>query len=98
MSPGDGHWGTWTEWKNCPRGSYATAFRLRFEPSQGKSGDDSGLNAVHLRCNSLNGSETRLVFCEHSNLRGYDNLFSHFEYTISNLANTLSYNYNCTVF
>ena len=62
LSPGDGHWGTWTEWKNCPRGSYATAMRLRFERSQGKSGDDSGLNAVHLRCNSLFERQERLVY------------------------------------
>ena len=62
LSPGDGHWGTWTEWKNCPRGSYATAMRLRFERSQGKSRDDSGLNAVHLRCDSLFERQERLSY------------------------------------
>ena len=64
LSPGDGHWGTWTEWESCPRGSYARAFRLRFEPRQGKSGDDSGLNAVHLRCESVFQRQARLVLRE----------------------------------
>ena len=62
LSPGDGYWGVWTEWSLCPPTSYARAFRLRFEPKQGKMKDDSGLNAVHIKCEEYYGNETRLEY------------------------------------
>lgn len=58
LSPGDGHWGKWTEWSMCLKSSYARGFRLRFEPKQGLTYDDSGLNAVQIKCEDLYGSET----------------------------------------
>ena len=61
LHPGDGQWGTWTEWHSCSKASYAMSFRLRFEPKQGKSYDDSGLNAVHIKCESFYGNETRFI-------------------------------------
>ena len=57
LSPGDGHWGKWYGWSKCPEGSYAQAFRLRFEPRQ--LFDDSGLNAVEIQCNDIFGNQTR---------------------------------------
>ena len=57
LSPGDGHWGEWYGWSKCPEGSYAQAFRLRFEPRQ--LFDDSGLNAVEIECNDIFGNQTR---------------------------------------
>ena len=59
LSPGDGHWGVWTEWNSCPESSYARGFRLRFEANQGTSYDDSGLNAIEMKCEDLRGNETR---------------------------------------
>ena len=59
LSPGDGHWGSWTEWNTCLDGSYAKGFRLRFERSQGNLYDDSGLNAVEIKCENMLGKETR---------------------------------------
>ena len=59
LSPGDGHWGRWSTWNSCSAGSYAQAFRLRFEPSQGGLYDDSGLNAVEIQCNDIFGNLTR---------------------------------------
>ena len=91
LKPGDGSWGTWTPYKNCPNGSLASAFRLRIQDYQGNEplhyslnsnccivyiveghltiifnytatlfvksilgfgifADDSGLNAIELRC------------------------------------------------
>ena len=61
LRPGDGHWGTWTEWNSCPRNSYARSFRLRLERKQGGLYDDSGLNAVQIKCEDIYGTETRCV-------------------------------------
>ena len=62
MSPGDGQWGLWTNWTNCPDLSYAREFRLRFEPRQGLLYDDSGLNAIEMKCENLDHQVTRQVF------------------------------------
>ena len=59
LSPGDGHWGAWTRWNTCPDGSYVKGFRLRFEPRQGGSYDDSGLNAVQIKCQTVFGNQTK---------------------------------------
>ena len=61
LRPGDGHWGTWTEWNSCPKNSYARSFRLRLERKQGSWYDDSGLNAVQIKCEDIYGTETRFV-------------------------------------
>ena len=61
LRPGDGHWGTWTEWSSCPKNSYARSFRLRLERKQGGLYDDSGLNAVQIKCEDIYGTETRCV-------------------------------------
>ena len=39
LKPGDGSWGTWTPYKNCPNGSLASAFRLRIQDYQGTKPD-----------------------------------------------------------
>ena len=59
LRPGDGHWGTWTDWNSCPSKSYARSFRLRFEPNQGPLFDDSGLNSIQIKCVDSDGAETR---------------------------------------
>ena len=59
LSPGDGHWGDWTEWNHCPDNSYANAFKLRLMPYKGVFRDDSGLNSIELKCVNLNGDTTR---------------------------------------
>ena len=61
LSPGDGQWGLWTNWTNCPDLSYAREFRLRFEPRQGLLYDDSGLNAIEMKCENLDHQVTRQV-------------------------------------
>ena len=59
LSPGDGHWGTWTQWSSCPKLSYARSVRFRFESKQGGAYDDSGLNAVQIKCEDIYGIEKR---------------------------------------
>lgn len=51
--PHPGHWGNWGEGANCPRGSYAQAFKLKVESPIG-SGDDTAANSVIFGCS--NGS------------------------------------------
>ena len=59
LSPGDGHWGDWTEWSHCPDNSYVNAFRLRIMPYRGVFKDDSGLNSIELKCKDVNGATSR---------------------------------------
>ena len=42
-------WGDWQAWASCPDGEFAVAMQQRVEGNQG-SGDDTGLNAVRMRC------------------------------------------------
>ncbi|EOD14552.1 hypothetical protein EMIHUDRAFT_46343, partial [Emiliania huxleyi CCMP1516] len=44
-------WGDWQAWASCPDGEFAVAMQQRVEGNQG-SGDDTGLNAVRMRCSS----------------------------------------------
>ena len=46
LKPGDGSWGTWTPYKNCPNGSLASAFRLRIQDYQGNEILQFSLNAT----------------------------------------------------
>ena len=49
------HWGTWGPRQLCPdRFDFAVAYRIKVEAYQGGLAweDDSGLNAVELRCES----------------------------------------------
>ena len=47
LKPGDGSWGTWTPYKNCPNGSLASAFRLRIQDYQGKETRDIFLGGIN---------------------------------------------------
>ena len=58
LSPGDGYWGDWSNWRDCSDSSYVNAFRLRIETYQGAQYDDSGLNSIHLKCEDLNENVT----------------------------------------
>jgi len=60
--------GVWSAYSRCPEGSFATAFRSRVEPFQARGQyDDTGLNAVQLRCHAsargLSGSVALAVPC-----------------------------------
>jgi len=47
--PGDGYWGSWSQWVYCPTGKKIIGFQTRVEPSLGK-GDDTALNNVRILC------------------------------------------------
>jgi len=47
-------WGNWGRWAFCHPGDFVTGVSLLVEPPQGGN-DDTGLNAIRLRCSSLNG-------------------------------------------
>jgi Vitelline membrane outer layer protein I (VOMI) len=49
--PHPGFWGNWGEGANCPKGTYAVAFKLKVEPGQG-NGDDTGANSVTFGCSN----------------------------------------------
>lgn len=46
-SPG---WGTWSDPKDCPKGSVICGLRTKVEDYQGAYGDDSMLNGVEFKC------------------------------------------------
>ena len=50
LKPGDGSWGTWTPYKNCPNGSLASAFRLRIQDYQGNEILQFSLNVSFYIC------------------------------------------------
>jgi hypothetical protein len=52
ISAGDGIWGSWKNFIDCPANFYACGLQTRFEPFQGtkKSEDDTALNGVRMRC------------------------------------------------
>lgn len=47
----NGFWGTWGSWMLCPAGEFVYGYRLKSEKNQ-DGGDDTGLNAVELKCKS----------------------------------------------
>ncbi|XP_060553548.1 vitelline membrane outer layer protein 1-like [Ruditapes philippinarum] len=52
--PNGGPWGTWTTKEFCAAGSYAIGYNMKIEKPQG-AGDDTGLNALVLRCATKEG-------------------------------------------
>ena len=46
-------WGDWGPVEFCPNGEYAVGFKLKTQQSQG-DGDDTGLNAIALKCSGGN--------------------------------------------
>ena len=53
-----GGWGDWGAVSWCPLDSYALGFKLKQEPSQGGgTNDDTGTNAVILKCSDTSGTE-----------------------------------------
>ncbi|XP_045182718.2 vitelline membrane outer layer protein 1-like [Mercenaria mercenaria] len=52
--PNGGPWGTWRTKEFCAAGSYAVGYNLKIEPPQG-GGDDTGVNALVLRCATIEG-------------------------------------------
>ena len=50
--PGDGYWGTWWGWTDCPQYTYVCGARVRIEGDQG-GGDDTAMNGIQLKCCSL---------------------------------------------
>jgi Vitelline membrane outer layer protein I (VOMI) len=56
LKPGDGHFGAWTDWKECPAGSYICGAGVKLEGDQGK-GDDTGMNGAKFKCCKFNKSE-----------------------------------------
>jgi len=56
-SPQVTSWGNWGSWAFCYPGDYVVGVTLRVESPQGRD-DDTGLNAIRLRCSSLNGKST----------------------------------------
>jgi Vitelline membrane outer layer protein I (VOMI) len=56
-----GPWGNeLSGWRYCPPGTWVTGYKMRVEQSQGR-GDDTGLNAVSLRCRDRNWQNRGLV-------------------------------------
>ncbi|NOZ02683.1 MAG: hypothetical protein GXP54_12455, partial [Deltaproteobacteria bacterium] len=47
--PGEGAWGTWTGWVNCPKNMYVCGLAQKVEPKQGDN-DDTAMNSVAMRC------------------------------------------------
>jgi hypothetical protein len=47
--PGDGFWGTWYAYQECPARHYVCAISVRIEGSLG-SGDDTGMNGLRFKC------------------------------------------------
>lgn len=55
ISPGNGMtWGSWTNYAQCPLGSWMSGFAVRVEPKQGW-GDDTALNAIKANCAARDG-------------------------------------------
>ncbi|XP_033001645.1 vitelline membrane outer layer protein 1-like [Lacerta agilis] len=46
-----GQWGEWGKIEFCPKG-HANGFSVKFQVEQGITGDDTGLNGIHLHCSS----------------------------------------------
>ena len=61
LSPGNGHWGTWTQWRYCPKNSFVQRTKLRIEAYQGIFADDSGLNAIELNCFSRGATQNHMT-------------------------------------
>ena len=59
LEPGDGHYGDWSTWEDCPTNSYARSFRLRMNAPEGSFSDDTALNSIRLKCEDRYGKETR---------------------------------------
>jgi hypothetical protein len=49
VTVGTGLYGNWTAWKMCPKGTFASGYRMRVETPQGK-GDDTALNGIWFDC------------------------------------------------
>ena len=61
VSPGDGHWGDWSDLVTCPKGTGIIGFKTRVEPNYGNGiyateGDDTALNDVMFQCSSIPGN------------------------------------------
>lgn len=52
-----GAWGSWTNYAQCPLGSWMNGFSARVQPYQGLSKDDTALNAVQASCATRNGTQ-----------------------------------------
>ncbi|KAL3837147.1 hypothetical protein ACJMK2_022525 [Sinanodonta woodiana] len=50
-----GKWGDWHDPDFCAEGSFAVGYNMKIEPRPHR-GDGTGLNAILLRCESVNGS------------------------------------------
>jgi hypothetical protein len=61
VTPGVGIYGEWTDYVMCPAGTFAVGYAMRVEPSLGGGGDDTGLNAVELRCRPLGGGTVKAI-------------------------------------
>lgn len=47
------NWGYWTEWEDCPTGSYICGIKTQVESSQGGNSDDTALNDAIFYCCDL---------------------------------------------
>ena len=50
-TPGDGFWGSWSNWAYCPPQSRIIGFQTQVEPAI--NGDDTALNGVKILCGSI---------------------------------------------
>ncbi|CAG7785486.1 unnamed protein product [Allacma fusca] len=46
------NWGTWFDYKECPRGSFVHAFQLKVQKTMNDISDDTGLNGIYLLCST----------------------------------------------
>ena len=53
VTPGDGHWGDWHGYRQCPKGQFMTGARVRIERNQHR-GDDTAMNGIRFKCSTLN--------------------------------------------
>lgn len=51
-------WGSWTNWAQCPVGSWMNGFSARVQSAQGFWYDDTALNAVRATCSNEVGTQT----------------------------------------
>ncbi|KAF6254610.1 vitelline membrane outer layer protein I [Scenedesmus sp. NREL 46B-D3] len=58
IKPGNGQgWGSWTNYAQCPLGSWMSGFSARVQSYQGIWKDDTSLNAVRASCSSRGGTQ-----------------------------------------
>ncbi|KAG2452153.1 hypothetical protein HYH02_003185 [Chlamydomonas schloesseri] len=50
LSPDQGYEGSWRDWVACPSDAFVCGVRLRIQPDQGDSGDNSAMNGMQLSC------------------------------------------------